>query len=333
MYPGPADPDLGVFVEGLERELRRAGHTVDRAVIDRRGGSPLKHLGLVLRAVTVALRRRPDVVYAHFLVPAGAAGALAAALARAPLVVTAHGADVRNIGRLPGVGLLTRLVTGRAAAVVAVSAYLARELTARVPQAGGRVRVVDSGVDLARFRLADAAAARRRLGWEGEGPAFLFVGHLDERKNVLRLVEAFERLDEGRLALVGEGPLRARLDGRPNVRLIGRVAHDEVAEWMSAADVVCLPSLVEPFGQVLLEAMASERSVVATRSGGPPEFVPAEAGVLVDPFSVDDIEAGLRRAAELPRPNPAARRAAAAHDVRRQAARVVELLEGAVAGR
>ena len=332
MYPGKVDPDLGVFVAGIARELERQGHEVALAVVDRRGGSRAKHLGLVVRALGLALRRRPDVVYAHFLVPAGAVAALAAAVARAPLVVTAHGADVRNIGRVPGVRALTRLVTRRATAVVAVSAYLARELGERLPDLAGRVEVIDSGVDLERFRARRADEARRRVGWEGPEPAFLFVGHLDERKNVLRLAESFERLGAGRLALVGEGPLRPRLEGRPGVRLVGRVPHAEVAEWMAAADVLCLPSLVEPFGQVLLEAMASERSVVATRVGGPPEFVPPEAGVLVDPASVSSIEEGLRRAAELPRPNAAARAAAARHDVRVQAARVEALLAEA-AGR
>jgi glycosyltransferase involved in cell wall biosynthesis len=333
MYPGEADPDLGVFVAAIARELERRGHEVDRAVVDRRGGSRLRHGRLLGAALLTALRRRPDVVYAHFLVPAGAAAALAATLARAPLVVTAHGADVRNIGRVPGVRALTRLATGRAAAVVAVSSYLARELSRRLPELAGRVEVINSGVDLGRFAARDSGSARRRLGWDGPGPAFLFVGHLDERKNVVRLVEAFERLGAGRLALVGEGPLRPRLEGRPGVRVVGRVPHEEVAEWMAAADVVCLPSLVEPFGQVLLEAMASERSVVATRVGGPPEFVPPEAGVLVDPASVESIEAGLRRAAELPRPNPAARAAAAGHDLRLQAGRVEALLEAAADGR
>ena len=55
-------------------------------------------------------------------------------------------------------------------------------------------------------------------------------------------------------------------------------------EWVAACDVLCQPSLVEPFGVALLEAMAGERSVVATSVGGPPEFVPPEAGVLVDPI-------------------------------------------------
>jgi glycosyltransferase involved in cell wall biosynthesis len=84
--------------------------------------------------------------------------------------------------------------------------------------------------------------------------------------------------------------------------------------------------VLEPLGQSLLEAMACGRSVVATRIGGPPELVPPEAGVLVDPTDLDALERGLCIARELPRPNDAAVAAAAGHDVRRQAARVEEIL-------
>ena len=97
-------------------------------------------------------------------------------------------------------------------------------------------------------------------------------------------------------------------------------------DWIAACDVLCQPSLIEPFGQALLEALASERPVVATRIGGPPEFVPPSAGVLVDPGSVDSIEIALRDAARLPVPNPSARAAAARHDVRRQAERIAAVL-------
>ena len=72
--------------------------------------------------------------------------------------------------------------------------------------------------------------------------------------------------------------------------------------------------------------MASGRSVVATRVGGPPEFVPLGAGVLVDPLDAGDLARGLAAAAALPCPNEAAREASAAHDVRRQAERVEALL-------
>jgi glycosyltransferase involved in cell wall biosynthesis len=320
MYPGPADPDLGVFVRGLEEQLVARGHEVERAVLDRRGGSKVKYLRLA-RATGAATRRfQPDVVYAHFLVPTGLIGALAG---RAPLVVTAHGRDVRNVGWLPGIRAATRFVAHRAAAIIAVSDYLRRELETKVPEARGKTEVVDSGVDLERFKVQPAP----------EGPPhYLCVGSLIQRKNVLGLANAFERLGEGTLTFVGTGPLRAQLEGRPGIELRGALPYDQIPAQIAAAHVVCQPSLIEPFGQAVLEAMACGRSVVATRIGGPPEFVPPEAGVLVDPVDEDALVEALRTAASMPCPNQAARAAAEEHDVRRQAEKVEAILERAARG-
>jgi glycosyltransferase involved in cell wall biosynthesis len=328
MYPGPSAPDLGVFVKQLADELDRAGNEVSRVVIDHRGGSPAKYGGLAARALAEARRFRPDVVYAHFLFPAGAAAAFAARRVGARLVLTAHGRDVRNVGAIPGVATATAAAIRRADAVIAVSDFLRRELEAKVADARGKVHVIDSGVDLARFRHRDPAPLRAELGWESPGTHYLCVGTLDDRKNVVRLADAFATLDEGSLVFAGDGPLRTQLEGRERVRLLGRVAHQRVADLVAASDVVCQPSLIEPFGQVVLEALASERPVVATRIGGPAELVTPETGVLVDPGSVDSIESGLRAAANLPRPNPAARAIAEEHDVVKQAARVARLLAG-----
>ena len=329
MYPSAADPDLGVFVANLERELEGRGHEIERAAIDRRGGR-MRHAALFRDAVRAARRFHPDVAYAHFLVPAGLAAALAT---RAPLVVTAHGQDVENIGSIPGVRGATRYVVRRAAAVVAVSGWLRDRLVAAIPGAEGKTEVIDCGVDLERFAPGDAEAARAELGWDGTGTRFLCLGGLTERKNVLRLARAFELHGEGSLAFVGDGPLRGALEGRDGIRLAGRVAHEAVPAWIAATDVVCQPSIVEPFGLATLEAMASARSVVATTSGGPPEFVTPDAGVLVDPLDEDALVAALATAAALPRPNAAGRAAAAAHDVKRQAERVEEILLRAARGR
>jgi glycosyltransferase involved in cell wall biosynthesis len=327
MYPGPSDPDFGSYVRQLELELEGRGHELSRAVIDERG-SRFRYGRLATRALAEVRRSRPEVVYAHFLFPAGAIGAVCARAAGAGLVVTAHGQDVRNIGAIPGVGAVTRLALRRSR-IVAVSDFLRRDLMARLPELEGRVEVIDSGVDLDRFQGGDAAAARAGLGWEGEPPFLLCLGTLTERKNVVRLAEAFEALGEGSLVFVGEGPLRPQLEGRPRVRLIGSVPHADVPDWITACDVLCQPSLVEPFGQALLEALASERPVLATQVGGPPEFVTPEVGVLVDPESTAAIEAALRAAARLPSPNPAARAVAAEHDVRRQAERIERVLRAA----
>ncbi len=321
MYPGPDTPDLGVFVASLERELAARGHELERAVVDSRGRR-LRHLELARDVALGARRFRPDVVYAHFLVPAGALAALAG---RAPLVVTAHGQDVANAGRA-GVREATRWTVRRASAVIAVSGWLRDRLVETVPEAAAKTTVIDCGVDLERFAPRDAAAARSRVGWEPDGTAFLCLGSLTERKNVLRLARAFEARGEGSLVFVGDGPLRAALEGRSGIELAGRVAHAAVPDWVSAADVVCQPSLVEPFGLATLEAMASARTVVATTVGGPPEFVPPGAGVLVDPLDDDGLARALTDAAALPHPNPAARAAAEPHDVRLQAVRIEEIL-------
>ena len=333
MYPGPDDPDLGAFVAQIEKELERRGHSLAVAAVDHRGGSRMKHVRLVADALRSAARFRPEVVYGHFLFPAGAIAGMAAGMTGAPLVLTAHGRDVRNIGSIPGVRAATRLTLRRADAVIAVSEYLRAELLRRLGDLSSTVAVINSGVDLERFRGASQAEARAELDWEAEGPHYLFVGSLDERKNVRRLVEAFERLERGTLVLVGDGPLRSELEGRPGVRLCGRVAHNGIPRWLAACDVLCVPSLVEPFGQALLEAMACERSVVATGVGGPPEFVTPQAGVLVEPTSVDSIEARMRAAAELPSPNPAARVAAAEFGLSRQVDRILGIFEAVREGR
>ena len=122
-------------------------------MLDRRGGGKRRFLELRQQG---SGGRQPDVVWAHFLVPSG----LIAASVDAPLVVTAHGRDVRNVGSLPGVAALTRRVVRRATTVIAVSDYLRRELETKLPEARGKTEVVDSGVDLERFAPAERGAGR-----------------------------------------------------------------------------------------------------------------------------------------------------------------------------
>jgi glycosyltransferase involved in cell wall biosynthesis len=321
MYPGPDAPDLGTFVAQVEHALVARGNEVERAVLDTRAGGKLRYLELARRTLRAAT---PDIVYAHFLVPSGLIAALAGG---APLVVTAHGRDVRNIGELPGVAHATRLVVRRATTVVCVSQYLRRELEARLPEAAGKTEVISSGVDLEQFAVAPAP---------DEPTRYLCAGTLSERKNVVRLADAFAQVSaqlgrDARLTFAGDGPLRAQLAGRANVRVLGRVPHAEIPALLAESHVLCQPSLLEPLGQALLEGMAAGRPVVATRIGGPPEFVPPEAGILVDPLDVDELTRALAAAAALPVPNEAARAAAAEHDVRRQAERIEAVLTRAVA--
>jgi hypothetical protein len=102
MFPGHEEPDYGVFVKQIADALEARGHEISYAVSDRRSGGLGKHARLTGRALRAARGFRPDVVYAHYLVPAGLAAAAAARLAGTGLVLTAHGRDVRNVDGIRG---------------------------------------------------------------------------------------------------------------------------------------------------------------------------------------------------------------------------------------
>ena len=120
--------------------------------------------------------------------------------------------------------------------------------------------MVDCGVDLERFRPLERRA-----------PPPVRLRRLADRAEERRPArERFRPAGEGTLTFVGDGPLRPQLEGRPGVSVTGYLPHDAVPLHLAAADVLCQPSLVEPFGQAALEALASGRPVVATRTAGRP---------------------------------------------------------------
>jgi glycosyltransferase involved in cell wall biosynthesis len=216
MYPGPGAPDYGAFVARMGDALDGLGAELTREVIATRARGPVrtpaKYLGLSGRALRAA--RRADVIYAHYLVPTGSIAALAGRAGRCPVVVTAHGGDVANLAR-PGLRRATASALAGAGTVIAVSRWLAAELRAS-GLALPPVRVANMGVDLGRFRPADRAGARHRLGLPSRGELVLAVGALSERKNPLTLLQAVARLraarPQARLALVGDGPLAPAVD-------------------------------------------------------------------------------------------------------------------------
>ena len=313
MYPGPADPDLGTFVAQMERALVERGHDVQLAVLDRRGGGKRRFLELRRKVEAAA---RPDVVWAHFLVPTG----LIAASVDAPLVVTAHGRDVRNIGAIPGVAALTRRVVRRASTVIAVSDYLRRELELKLPEARGKTEVVDSGVDLDRF--APTSSSDSSL----ERPAFVAIGSLTERKNVVRLADAFARLGRGSLTFVGDGPLRSRLEGRAGVRSPAasrttRCRRSSRAPTSSARRRCSSRSASRSSRRWPAAAPSSPRASAARRSS-----CHRKPGSSSTRSTSTSWPARSRRPPAFPSPNGAARAAAAEHDVRLQAERVEAIL-------
>lgn len=265
--------------------------------------------------VLVALRRfrqliqsfRPDVVNSH-LVHANLLTRLLRPITPMPrLISSAHNTNEEGRRRMIAYRLTDRLVD--------LSTNVSDEAVGAFEHQGavrpGRMIAIHNGIDTGCFVFDSVARDRIRseLGLDGATPLLLAVGRLWEQKDYPNLLHAFSHLPAEaalpRLAVVGDGPLRAELKGLAESLGVSRrldflgVRHD-VPSLMAACDVFVLSSAWEGFGLVVAEAMACERLVVATDCGGVREVV-GDAGFLVPPREPDALGEGIERALRLPR--------------------------------
>jgi len=250
-----------------------------------------------------------DAILASWACPDGVAAARLAQEFNCPVVTMVLGTDVNALAAHPGLRRPLEWGLQQAAKVITVSGAL-RDRVVELGVAPERVLVQHNGVDGERFRIRDSQAARKRLGLAPERRLVTFVGNLVHEKGVDVLIEAMGELrgpgdDTLDLALVGAGgmaeTLRQRADALgigQRVRFCGRRPHEEIADWITAADLFCLPSRREGCPNVVLEALASGRPVVASRVGGLPELVTDESGVLVPSENPSALADGLRAALE-----------------------------------
>ena len=255
---------------------------------------------------------RAQLIHAHFGTDGLIVLPVAARLA-IPLVVTLHGFDVSRSavamarsGRLSWMryALARRRLFGQAALFLAVSeAVRRRALALGVP--ADRLVTHYSGVDLDRFRPHGAAAAAPEVG------LILHIGRLVEKKGTHLLLAAMARLasmrGDARLVVIGDGPLRARLEREvASLGLGGRVAflgarpRSEVLGWMRRAWLLAAPSLTARDGDaeglptVLCEAAATGLPAVTSRHAGNPEAVlDGETGLLVPEGNAEALAAAL----------------------------------------
>lgn len=257
----------------------------------------------VRRAITALHRQRPfDLINAHWLYPDGAAAARLGALLDIPVVLTALGCDVNDDLDHPLKRAHILAAARSAAAVTAVSQPLADRLEKEgVPR--HKLHVIPNGVDTTRFAPRDRDASRRTLGLP-DSPLVVCVSRLSHEKGVDILVDAARSLrsfvPDARIVVVGDGAERAALEQRiadaglsEAVKLVGAMPHDTVPTWMSAADVVCMPSRREGHPNAAMEALACGRPLVASRAGALTALVTATRGITVEPGDAEALGTAL----------------------------------------
>ncbi len=227
-----------------------------------------------------------------------------------PAVVTIHDLSFmrfpemfRPANRLY-LSVLTRLSARRARRLIAVSAHAAAETTRLLGVPSQRIDVIYHGVD-STFRPLPAEAVASFRQRRGLPERFmLFVGTLEPRKNLVRLVDAFARVGDGGAALVlagGKGwlydELFARVEAlglRERVIFPGFVVSEELPLWYNAAAAFVYPSVYEGFGLPVLEAQACGTPVLTSDASSLPEAA-GNAALMVDPYDVEALAAELDR--------------------------------------
>ncbi len=246
----------------------------------------------------------PDVVLAYWLYPDGYGAMRAARVAGVPFVAGARGSDLRVRDAISR--RLTQPVVRAAQRLLVVSEDLGRVAVDRYGADPERIRAIPNGCDAALFHPGDRRAAREALGLPQDDEIILYVGRLVPEKGLRELLHATRRLAATRpgvrVVFVGDGPMQAELaaaliaEPALPLQLAGSQAPAQVAQWMVASDLVTLPSYSEGHPNVLVEALACGRPVVATPVGGIPEVVDVASGVLVPARDADALADALVQA-------------------------------------
>ena len=244
----------------------------------------------------------PDLIFSYFLYPDGYAAVKIGEALSVPAIVMGVGSDVHSIGDRFS-RMHTRTVVRKADFVLGISEDL-RQRCVAMGALSEKTGTLVSGCDLSVFHVKDRVEASKRLRIDPGSEAIVYIGRMDPKKGLLELVEAAAVLHPTRpnlrVYMVGDGPDRPLIENAIRGKDAGRYMYtlpgcsfDEVADWMAAADVVTLPSYMEGCPNVVLEALACGRPVVATNVGGIPEIMNDECGYLVPPRDSDALAEAL----------------------------------------
>lgn len=242
---------------------------------------PPYDLSLASKLAQVANMEQLDLLHVHYAIPHAVCALLAKQMVgdHLKVVTTLHGTDITVLAQDESISDLIRYAINRSDAVTAVSADLIRE-TRQTLAIERLIELAYNFVDKRVYYPRDVAELRSEFAAEGE-KLLIHISNFRPVKRVLDVVDIFAKVNRvmpSRLLFVGEGPDLSKVICRvKELGLEGRVTfcgkQDDVAQIISLADVMLLPSEKESFGLVALEAMACGVPTIGSETGGIPELI------------------------------------------------------------
>lgn len=246
-----------------------------------------------------------DVIHAHRIIPDGYAAILLGKKFNIPVVCSARGGETYQVPFENPLSYLSfKKVLSTCDRIITVSSFLCDIVTNNGFK--HTVNVIYNGCDVDTFHYVDKVATRKKLSLPLDGKIFLFIGNIINTKGVFELVKAFHNLRKSEsspyLIMIGNGhdtsKIQEEITSRnlsESVLLPGYIPQEELPIWINASDIFVFPSYQEGLPNVVLEAMACRKPVIASRVGGIPEIVSdGVTGILVEPRNVHQLAQAMQ---------------------------------------
>jgi glycosyltransferase involved in cell wall biosynthesis len=246
------------------------------------------HSKIFTNAVNKTVKREKiefDAIYGHFIMPAGFAAAEIGKRYGKPSFLAYGESSFGAVGNCfsdEEIRCRLQSISG----VVAVSGKNRDELLEHGAVAPEKIRVFPNAIDNDVFRVTDKDAARAKIGIDSNDFVVAFVGHFINRKGSKRVSDALKQFDDVKSIFIGAGAEEPDCD---NIIYKGRLPHDEIPEYLNAADVFVLPTLAEGCCNAIVEAMACGLPIISSNLPFNDDILDESNSIRIDPKNVDEI--------------------------------------------
>lgn len=268
----------------------------------------LMFCGAALPSLRQLRNHSSDLICTHWVYPDGTCSNWISRLAGLPMTLTALGSDINRDQHHRLLRFQIKRTLQKTDHLFAVSKALREEMI-KLGAPPDKTDYVPNGVDFEKFSALDRSASKAALGLD-QRQLIISIGRLVDVKDHATLITAISQLparhrNQVQVAIIGDGPLHATLKQQINrlglqdqITLTGKIAHQELPTWIGAAHLLCLPSKNEGQPNVLLEAIAAGRPVVASATGGIPEIVSEGNGLLFPAGNSQALAAAISKCLE-----------------------------------